>query len=1003
MSRQVLDMTNDKLEELFQKTNGNFEEVYQKSKDLEQKNASQDTEIASKANQGDYATLKARVDLLTKTPSGETEGNAELLDIRVGADGTTYPTAGDAVRSISDGFVNHVPFELISSGVNRQVSLEDLIINRSDRCEWEKTASYASVKITDDQITNGNPGFGMIFDFINPSNCFLYKNGRVKLHTEFEYENAGDTVMSISAYAYSDGVLEVLPGISQLVTRLDKGQTVLEISISDKILDSLAQLEGSYQLIYYFLPNALLLNAKYTIKNAYFITEKGLPNNCISTDKLRAGSVTPIKCDFFDNQYDLLNEDSAFEEGFLRNGVLQSSSDSGWKTSGYIEVSEYNTLSIFNNNFSGLFYAFYDELRRVISSVDASYNNVGIEIPDGAQYFRFSAQSSVVENILLVSNCDSYEDYNFYPGIADEYLKVDHVVDSFTNIESVKSSIPPSTNPEIGYAVNRPVEHYGRLKDIVLTSPYQNAGSEFKFGIFRYNQWTSKYECVESFSKLTGDSIYQLSTPSNPRKTIYRFNLLDDKIYVNPGDIIGILGKSIYFTGIASNSSLLPSANIYLDGDKYYIHNFRTDISISLQYSVLRITDTQDITDHVGIYPISTENLQDLVEPCYLYPKNPQDADYLVDTIEIYSPTKRTAGVAIGMVDQRGWFVASKTDSLSLEIGLNKLDVSSKNWIIPSGSVLAIGFTNIDKYSPTQYTKRKEFQYGKFTSLQTIETSDFEGTALFAYTLAEPTQALVKQLQTDITDVKTELSGLSLNEFFIYGPDGSKYRLSIDSSGNLVNIPVIPKKYLAIGNSILKHSANAELGWYSDWGMAATRQQYDYYHRIIAKLEELGSTSITADLLNYAGWERAEDRTTQLSSLDSKLLADLDLVTIQVGENVTDTTSFEEDLEELVSYIKEHSPKAYVVMIGMIFASTDKDEMKVECCNKLHIPFVDMSGYNSQGGFKSQMGEITYDAEGNPHPIIHAGVAGHPSDEGMRLIAQQTLRTILADTSVELE
>ena len=103
MSRQVLDMTNDKLEELFQKTNGNFEEVYQKATELDQKNTSQDAEIANKASQAEHDTLKARVDLLTQTPSSETEGNAELLDIRVGADGRTYPTAGNAVRSIAVG------------------------------------------------------------------------------------------------------------------------------------------------------------------------------------------------------------------------------------------------------------------------------------------------------------------------------------------------------------------------------------------------------------------------------------------------------------------------------------------------------------------------------------------------------------------------------------------------------------------------------------------------------------------------------------------------------------------------------------------------------------------------------------------------------------------------------------------------------------------------------------------------------------------------------------
>lgn len=47
----------------------------------------------------EVAALSARMDTFTHLAEGSTTGDAELADIRVGYDGTTYNTAGDAVRS----------------------------------------------------------------------------------------------------------------------------------------------------------------------------------------------------------------------------------------------------------------------------------------------------------------------------------------------------------------------------------------------------------------------------------------------------------------------------------------------------------------------------------------------------------------------------------------------------------------------------------------------------------------------------------------------------------------------------------------------------------------------------------------------------------------------------------------------------------------------------------------------------------------------------------------
>lgn len=195
--------------------------------------------------------------------------------------------------------------------------------------------------------------------------------------------------------------------------------------------------------------------------------------------------------------------------------------------------------------------------------------------------------------------------------------------------------------------------------------------------------------------------------------------------------------------------------------------------------------------------------------------------------------------------------------------------------------------------------------------------------------------------------------------------------------------------YLAIGNSITKHPIGSY--WWQEDGMAVSKAEKDYFHLIVAWLD-LSYPNVKAFAYNAAAWEiQTNDRSEGLSVWDSYLSEELNLVTIQLSENMDDTSTFESDFKEMVEYVIKKCPNSQIIVIDE-FWSEEKSELKKKVIDALNaeghtVEFADLSRIRGVNKYMAGLGTKVYDAEGNAHVIEHKGVAKHPGDFGMQQYA----------------
>ena len=218
----------------------------------------------------------------------------------------------------------------------------------------------------------------------------------------------------------------------------------------------------------------------------------------------------------------------------------------------------------------------------------------------------------------------------------------------------------------------------------------------------------------------------------------------------------------------------------------------------------------------------------------------------------------------------------------------------------------------------------------------------------------------------------------------VAGTDG----LAAKAKGGRLNLKR-PLKVACLGNSLTHHGYLADIEWYGDWGMAASKRENDFCHVLEKELQQYNRKSEVLPL-NIYGWEI--NPTCDLDSLAGEVCRGADVIILRMCDNVRDIEAFKQNIGRLVEFCQTQTP--HVIIAGTFWRNERYERILATAAERYGLEYVDLGWITLLNDIYPKVGDTLYDIEGKPYTITKDIIIGHPNDKGMRLIAHSLLRAI---------
>ena len=186
-------------------------------------------------------------------------------------------------------------------------------------------------------------------------------------------------------------------------------------------------------------------------------------------------------------------------------------------------------------------------------------------------------------------------------------------------------------------------------------------------------------------------------------------------------------------------------------------------------------------------------------------------------------------------------------------------------------------------------------------------------------------------------------------------------------------------KVMFVGNSITLHGIRPEIGWHRACGMAASAKEKDYVH-LLEQAILMKSPNASFCICQVADWERLyKNGSETLHKYESARLFGADIIVIRAVENCPkddfDKLSFKKELNTLIRYLDKEK-KAHVIISTGFWHHPGNDALR-SYAKEHNFPCVELGDLGDNEAMKA-LGLFE-----------HTGVANHPGDLGMQMIAER--------------